>query len=248
MIANFRELGGIPVENGRVIKKGLFYRSAMLDRATDEELLTVLKPLGIKVAFDFREKDEVRGEHPYELLGAEHRNIPASYENDTLLKSQKSVNPSLLFKKITWRDVRETYERFPIGNKAYSALMSALVNGETPMILHCTAGKDRAGIGITMILLLLGASYDEIVKEYMKSTEVQAFTESVIAEKIPKIFHRYAFKHFHPFFTVYKELLDTTLDKIIATYGDYDTYFEQEYGITPTMRAEIIERYTEKAN
>ena len=65
MIANFRELGGIPVENGRVIKKGLFYRSAMLDRATDEELLTVLKPLGIKVAFDFREKDEVRGERPY---------------------------------------------------------------------------------------------------------------------------------------------------------------------------------------
>ena len=125
--------------------------------------------------------------------------------------------------------------------------MSALVNGETPMILHCTAGKDRAGIGITMILLLLGASYDEIVKEYMKSTEVQAFTESVIAEKIPKIFHRYAFKHFHAFFTVYKELLDTSLNKIIEVYGDYDSYFEKEFGITKEIRAELIERYTEEA-
>ncbi|MBQ8178247.1 MAG: tyrosine-protein phosphatase [Clostridia bacterium] len=247
MIANFRELGGIPVEGGRVIKKGLFYRSAMLDRATDDELRE-LGRLGIKVAFDFRELDEARGERPYEIMGVEHRNIPASYENDTLLKSQKSVKLSLLFKKITWRDVKETYERFPIDNKAYKALMASLVKDETPIILHCTAGKDRAGIGITLVLLLLGASYDEIVKEYMRSTEAQAFTESVIGEKIPKIFHRYAFRHFHAFFTVYQELLDTTLNKIIETYGDYDTYFEKEYGITPTIRAELIERYTEKAN
>ncbi len=247
MIANFRELGGIPVEGGRIIKNGLFYRSAMLDRATDEELLE-LGRLGIKVAFDFREYDEARGERPYEIMGAEHRNIPASYENDTLLKSQKSVNPALLFKKITWRDVQETYERFPIGNKAYQALMESLVKNETPIIMHCTAGKDRAGIGATLVLLLLGASYDEILKEYLRSAEAQAFTESVIGEKIPKIFHRYTFKHFHAFFTVYKELLDTTLNKIINTYGNYETYFEKEYGISPELRTSLIERYTEKFN
>lgn len=244
MIANFRELGGIPVEGGRKIKNGLFYRSAMLDHATDEELLE-LKAKGIKVVYDFREYDEARGECPYEIMGAEHRNVPASYENDTLLKSQKSVNPKLLFKKITWRDVAETYRRFPIDNKGYKSLMQAVVDGETPMLVHCTAGKDRAGIGITFILLLLGASYEDIKNEYMLSTSAQPFVEMVIGEKLPKIFHKFAFKHFHAFFTVYPELLDTTLNRIKEVYGDYATYFEKEYGITPEMRAELIERYTE---
>ena len=246
MIANFREIGGLPVAGNRVVKKGLFYRSAMLDRATDEELAE-LKKLGIKVAYDFRDAKECRGEAPYEKIGAEHRNIPATYKNDKLFKLEKGGSFAMLFDHVTWRDVAPTYEHLPLGNEAYVALMKSIVNDETPMILHCTAGKDRAGIGIALILLLLGASYETVLEEYMRSTSVQPFIESVIGERIPKIFHRYAFKHFHAFFTVYKELLDTSLNKIIEVYGDYDSYFEKEFGITKEIRAELIERYTEEA-
>lgn len=245
MIANFRDLGGIPCGEDRVIKKGIFYRSAMLDRATHKEL-EELKKLGIKVAYDFRDLKEARGERPYEVIGAEHRNIPATYKNDKLFKLTKGGSVFLLFRKITWRDVAQTYEHLPVGNEAYVKLVESVVNDETPILMHCTAGKDRAGIGATIILLLLGASYDEILKEYLKSLKVQHFIESVIGEKIPKIFHKFAFKHFHPYFTVYKELLDTSLQKITDTYGDYDTYFEKEFGITKEKRAELIERYTEK--
>ncbi|MBO7156467.1 MAG: tyrosine-protein phosphatase [Clostridia bacterium] len=246
MIANFREIGGLPVDGNRVVKKGIFYRSAMLDRATDEEL-NELKKLGIKLAYDFRDEKECRGEAPYEKIGAEHRNIPATYKNDKLFKLEKGGSFAMLFNKITWRDVAPTYEHLPIGNQAYRALMKSVVEGEVPMMLHCTAGKDRAGIGISLILLLLGASYETVIEEYMRSTSVQPFIESVIGERIPKIFHPYAFRHFHPFFTVYKELLDTSLNKIISTYGDYGTYFEKEFGITAEVRKELIERYTEEA-
>ncbi len=245
MIANFRELGGIPCKDGRVVKKGYFYRSAMLDRATDEELLE-LKKLGIKVAFDFRDEGETRGDRPYAMMGAEHRNVPATYKNDKLFKMSKGGGVLLLFRKVTWRDVAETYEHLPIGNSAYKALMEAIKGDETPLLVHCSAGKDRAGIAATIILLLLGANYEDILEEYLKSTKVQHFIESVIGEKIPKIFHKFAFRHFHAYFTVYKELLDTSLNRIKEVYGDYETYFLKEFGITPEMRQELIERYTEK--
>ncbi len=244
MIANFRDLGGIKCENGRTVKNGFFYRSAMIDRATDEEFLE-LKKLGIKVAYDFRDANETRGDRPYAMIGAEHRNVPATYKNDKLFKMSKGGGVLLLFRKVTWHDVAETYEHLPVGNNAYKELIKSVVAGETPLLMHCSAGKDRAGIAATIILLLLGVGYEEILEEYLKSTKVQHFIESVIGERIPKIFHKFAFRHFHAYFTVYKELLDTSLNRIKEVYGDYETYFLKEFGITPEMREELIARYTE---
>ena len=42
---------------------------------------------------------------------------------------------------------------------------------ETPVLVHCTEGKDRAGFASALIEALMGASYDEIVVDYMKSYE-----------------------------------------------------------------------------
>ena len=42
---------------------------------------------------------------------------------------------------------------------------------ETPVLIHCTEGKDRAGFTSALIEALMGASYDEIVADYMKSYE-----------------------------------------------------------------------------
>lgn len=245
MIANFRDLGGLPVGNNRVVKKGLFYRSATIDFATNEEL-DEYKKLGIKVGYDFREKGETHGDRAYEYIGAEHRNIPASYKNDKLFKLKGGGMLGMVFREVTWEDVAPTYEHLPLNNKAYKALMNSLIEGEVPLMMNCSAGKDRAGIGATIILLVLGADYDTILEEYMRSTEAQHFNEWVIGRIIPKFAHKYVFSHFHAFFMVYKELLDTSLNKIIEAYGDYETYFEKEFGITAEIRQMLIERYTEE--
>lgn len=246
MIANFRDLGGLPVANNRVIKKGVFIRSAMLDHATDEELQEI-KKYGIKVAYDFRNKSENRGDRPYEKIGAEHRNIPATYKNDRLFRLDKGGIFTMLFREITWEDVAQTYESLPVGNKAYKALMQSLINEEVPLMMHCSAGKDRAGIATAIIMILLGADYETVLEEYMRSKEAQHFNEYVIGEILPKFIHKFAFSHFHAFFMVYPELLDASLNKIKETYGDYDTYFEKEFGITKEVRAQLIEKYTEPA-
>jgi protein-tyrosine phosphatase len=35
-IKNFRDLGGLKTEDGKKVKRGIFFRSAMLNDATDE--------------------------------------------------------------------------------------------------------------------------------------------------------------------------------------------------------------------
>ena len=40
-----------------------------------------------------------------------------------------------------------------------------------PVVFSCTAGKDRTGLLTAIILLLLGASHDEIIEDYARSHE-----------------------------------------------------------------------------
>ena len=56
------------------------------------------------------------------------------------------------------RMARAMYERMLHGNKAYKELFRALEAGETPVLFHCSGGKDRTGVAAMLILLALGAS------------------------------------------------------------------------------------------
>src|SRR3546814_4427265 len=48
-------------------------------------------------------------------------------------------------------------------------LIEAIIAGEMPMLVHCTAGKDRTGVTIAVLLLALGVSREDVVRDYLRS-------------------------------------------------------------------------------
>src|SRR3546814_20211813 len=48
-------------------------------------------------------------------------------------------------------------------------LIVAIIAGEMPMLVHCTAGKDRTGVTIAVLLLALGVSREDVVRDYLRS-------------------------------------------------------------------------------
>src|SRR3546814_3485489 len=48
----------------------------------------------------------------------------------------------------------------------YKAMFRALVDGRTPLIVHCTAGKDRTGVAVALILYTLGVPREIIVQDF----------------------------------------------------------------------------------
>ncbi len=54
------------------------------------------------------------------------------------------------------------------GNKAFKELFRALEAGETPILFHCSAGKDRTGVAAMLILLALGASDETICADFVQ--------------------------------------------------------------------------------
>lgn len=245
-VMNFRDLGGIKTVDGKVIKKGIFFRSAMLNDATEEDI-EYLKSLNLKQVFDYRDDDEIilMKTNPYELLGVKHLNYPAYLNNKKLLQLKKSSYLSRLFQKVTLEDIKDTYRYLPFENKGYKAMVEALKNGEVPIYQHCTAGKDRAGLGSALLLAILGASYEEILEDYMKSMQIKEYIEERIAGFIPKLIRKRLLKRYEALFIVDKALLDTSVEAIIEKYGNMENYFLQEYNLTKEEITQIRERYTE---
>ncbi len=44
-----------------------------------------------------------------------------------------------------------------------------IINNEGPYLIHCTEGKDRAGLTAAILECLMGASYDEVVADYVET-------------------------------------------------------------------------------
>ncbi len=245
-VRNFRDLGGIKANNGKTIKNGLFFRSAMLNDATDSDIQK-LKALKIEQIFDYRDTDEIKllVNDPYKKLGVKHLNYPVSLKNKKLLKLKKSSFFSIFCKKVTLEDIKESYRYLPFDNQGYKAMVEALKNDEVPIYQHCTAGKDRAGIGSALLLAILGASYDEILKDYLKSIDIKKYLQERLANFIPRFIRRFFLKRFELLFTVDKALLDASIDAINERYGSFEKYLFEEYQLDTKQLQQIRDKYTE---
>lgn len=80
--------------------------------------------------------------------------------------------------------VKAYYDILTSGTGAYSTIFKYLAQGKpSPCLIHCTAGKDRTGVIIALLFLLVHAPAEDIANEY-------ALTELGLAEKKPEFIER----------------------------------------------------------
>lgn len=127
----------------------------------------------------------------------------------------------------------------------YRAMVETLKKGEVPIYQHCTAGKDRAGMGSALLLGILGVEYNEILDDYLKSLEIKEYIENKIAGFIPKPVRKFLLRRYQPLFIVHKELLDASIDAIKEKYKTFENYLLAEYNLTNEDIRAIREKYTE---
>ncbi len=245
-VLNFRDLGGIPTADGKKIKKGLFFRSAMLNDATKSDI-EYLKSLNLKIIFDYRDTDEAEiiKTNPYEKIGAKYLNLPAAMNNEKLYKLKKSSFLARAFLKFSIDDIKVSYRNLPFANESYRAMVDAMLQGEVPFLQHCTAGKDRAGMGSVILLLILGVSYDDILDDYMKSMQIKQHIEERAAKFIPRFLRAPILKRFEPLFIVDKQLLDAAFEAILEKYGSVEKYLLEEFSLGKKELEELRQLYTE---
>ena len=241
-VENFRDLGGYPAADGRTVRWGRFFRSAALRRMSPREL-RVLDSMGVAQVFDLRAENEA-AEFPDTLPeGAAYRAIPAFADRGDagrLLQMDLTSRIQSVRTRADAEPVRRMfqgiYAELPFGNPAYRSALNALDMPDDarslPLILHCTAGKDRTGVCCALILLALGAPREAVLEDYLLSKPYReesnrrllAYYEGLGASQP-------ALELAAEMISVTPALLNRSLDAIDARYPDLKTFFAAEYDV-----------------
>ncbi|MEV7798304.1 tyrosine-protein phosphatase [Microbacterium foliorum] len=163
-VNNFRDVGGLPAEGGR-IRAGMLLRSGQLSAATTAGVNEVRRRVSHIV--DLRDGEEVAAE-PTEIEGPDTTHLPlflgsvrSFFESDTSLDD--------LYLHL----LEESGERLV-------AAIRIIAAGE-PTLVHCTVGKDRTGVTVALALAAVGTDREAIIDDY-------ALTESLLpAERSNRI-------------------------------------------------------------
>ncbi|UCC99818.1 MAG: tyrosine-protein phosphatase [Phycisphaerales bacterium] len=171
---NARDSGGYPAHGG-IVAWGRLYRSGKLSLLTQAEC-EKLRAAGIKTIIDLRNDQERAADPDAACLFdfARYESVPIQGAGSTR---------------------EEGYGLFvsdPRFAEQFQAVFAVLAERENlPVLIHCSAGKDRAGGIIALAHLLLGVEPDDVMADYLLSTRagrevnprwLQAALEQVQAE------------------------------------------------------------------
>ena len=142
---NFRELGGYRADEGKTVKWGQIYRGFPTGRLTTEADRARLDGLGLRLILDLRSGAEAAKLPDYVPDGARLVQI-CGLRDATGQEIDFSPNDIQRLVQSAPAGTNLTqlmYRQMLTGNKAFKELFRALEAGETPILFHCTAGKDR---------------------------------------------------------------------------------------------------------
>jgi protein-tyrosine phosphatase len=163
---NFRDLGGYATEDGRHVRWGRLYRSGALAGLTDEDY-TYLGKLGIRDVFDFRSTSERHSEPTRWRIAASPQFHQWDYELDVGQLLASLASGGQITEETAGRTFLAFYERMPFSQRdRYRELFDEIMRGKTPLVFHCTAGKDRTGVAAALILTALGVPRETILSDF----------------------------------------------------------------------------------
>ena len=213
---NFRDLGGYRTSDGKYVKWGKVFRSDDLHSLTSEDL-HYLSAIPLISIVDFRSEEEINTQpdinpssvkenykysiSPGNLMGAVRTDMSklTTEAVDTLMMG---MNELLVSDSSCIREYKE-----------YFKLLQN--DSNVPLMFHCSAGKDRTGMGAALFFSALGVDEQTIIKDYLLSNVYLANKYAKYKTDNPNL---------SGLFEVKSEFLLAGLDKIKNDYGSIDNY------------------------
>lgn len=256
--SNLRDIGGYAAADGHRIKWGHVYRSGSLWGLTKADWNWVDRQQ-IRAVCDLRSDEERElaptvwsaGEAPLQVdeVYAAHLLFSGRRRNSDAGVGEMETRLYGLFAQLLAPSFRSFFQ--------------ALIEGHVPAIVHCTAGQDRTGLAVSLLLTALGVDRDTIHADYLLSTELRVPKNEMDQSLLPALADSNAVARFYtdlveergPDVFKPRRLIDATgtplvevaLGVIVRNWGALDAYMEKELGVGPAEVKALRSRLLEKA-
>jgi protein-tyrosine phosphatase len=156
---NFRDIGGYAAHDGRTTRWRTLYRSGALHRMTGDDAERV-QSLRLASVLDLRRPDEAATVPigPLQDFGIRRYSFPLIPEGGSaILDEQYGAAIS----------AQRYLGYLMTGEDQLKAALEQLADGSIyPAVIHCSAGKDRTGVLVAVLLSVLGVDRSAIVRDY----------------------------------------------------------------------------------
>jgi protein-tyrosine phosphatase len=227
-IFNFRDVGGYATADGRRTRWGTLFRSATLNPLSADDA-GVLRTLELGSIVDLRfDRERSASPDPLDALGTPIY-LPLPLHDD----------PSGPLS-----DDLAAYYRFLLDNAGpgFRTLFEHVATATGPTLIHCTAGKDRTGLSVALLLSACGVPQANIIEDY-------ALTAS-LAQPLFDRLREGALKHgadpawFERMLACTPDLMAAALHYLDTQHGGIDRYLDS-IGVTPEtvglLKAKLLE-------
>ncbi|KAI0176488.1 tyrosine phosphatase [Hypoxylon sp. FL1284] len=177
-VLNFRDIGGYPISSlpGKMIRQGIVFRSSQPAKA-DDEAVERIRQLGIKQVYDLRSPHEFINGSSHnppvrEWEGIEKVFAPVFLDEDyspeaVAIRNQSFGSGPEGFAKV-YMDILASASSPSNKARPFAKILSHLASDASPapLLIHCSAGKDRTGIICALILSLCGVEDEGVAIDY----------------------------------------------------------------------------------
>ena len=160
-LANFRDLGGLPTDDGAHTREGVLYRSDAPHHGDEPPAAAAWPPAAV---VDLRSGDEPIDPHPLRDNGVPVHNLPLLGEARPRTLRELRTHGGLSF-EVLYREITDR------ATQAAPTVLDLASTADGPVLVHCAAGKDRTGVLVALLLRAAGVTRDAVVADYVRTTE-----------------------------------------------------------------------------
>jgi protein-tyrosine phosphatase len=236
--SNCRDLGGYRGHGGRPLRWRRLFRSDHLAQLTPRDHAT-LADLGVRRAFDFRGVHE-RAAAPYGWPGLAQHSLAIEPTVAQRIGELAAVGQALTAARMVGL-MHELYRRLVDDEAArFAEWFGHLLAEDTPLVFHCTAGKDRTGVAAALLLLALGVPAREVEADYLL-TNAYYRAPPVEGGALPA-------EALQVLWSVQPGYLHSALALIDERHGGLERYFAEKLALDEAARGRLAALYLEPAS
>jgi protein-tyrosine phosphatase len=212
---NLRDVRGLRTDDGRIVRRGVLYRSeALRSPGIGAHDVAIWPP---STVIDLRAPEEYFAAHPLDVDGTVVHSVPLGTSLAPALAAHGHDRPGLA---VAYRHLAKD------AADEIARIVGIVARTDGPVLVHCTAGKDRTGIVTAVLLRAVGVRRDDVLADYLRTeANLPLLWAALNAAGVPSPRNT-------ALLGVQAEALEGVLDEVDATEGGAAAWLA-EHGADP---------------
>ncbi|MCI6454879.1 MULTISPECIES: tyrosine-protein phosphatase [Hungatella] len=260
-LPNTRDLGGIRTMEGKKILPARLIRSGALYEATPADLERLMGEWRLGTVVDFRTAVERSQKPDPDMDGVTNifnpilneETVGITFEDEEEGKPKQDAILGMLEHASSLGGdpelyVDKLYENLVVDEHAssyYGRFFDILLEADDRAVLwHCTAGKDRVGVGTALLLSALSVDRDTIIRDFVRTNEfVMENAEKTAALVREKTEDARLAECVKVLLTVSENYIRHAFSAMEAACGSVEAYLYERIGLNERKRAELKRKF-----